>query len=128
MSQDSDMPISYRELDEQLEYNTSQLHELHAIRKADMLNMAFYSFLMVILFLGLVFLVLAFIFPQFASWMRPEIVDFSGVLAILITYIIVQLLRGFYAAWLRSSEIRLTIAEQEKAISTANYVLDHRED
>ena len=127
MIQHVEMSSAYRELDEQIEFNSSQLRQLYAVYKADRLNMLLYSLLIVGLIALLCFFVVSFISPNLNRFLRPEIVEFSGVLSILTAFALIQLFRSFYTSWLRSGEIKMCILEQEIAISSANKVISKEE-
>ncbi|MBE8233400.1 MAG: hypothetical protein HAW67_06650 [Endozoicomonadaceae bacterium] len=112
------------ELEEQIKVNSIQLHDLSKMAHRDSINTFIYlSGLLFLVFLLLIIGAL-FLFPDFTSIVRREIIDYSGIIAVFICLGIVRISEKLFETWGRKDDVSFVINQQKESIGYAINVLN----
>jgi hypothetical protein len=103
--------------------NESQLSHLYALAKADNLNFWILSFVEALLILAFFFFLGAFLFERSYLLIRSEVLEFSGVICVLLVIGIWEIAKALFSTQMRVQEIKMLIEQQKNALAFAKNIL-----
>ncbi|MFI3118366.1 MAG: hypothetical protein QX203_00115 [Methylococcaceae bacterium] len=112
------------ELNNQIDFNKSQLHSLYIMSRNDTFNIIFCFIVLFGLLIALGFFLMTFVIPGFEIYIRKEIVEYTGSIVVFIIMGVIKISKFLIESWLRKNTISSLIVQQKSAISYAQRTLN----